>query len=137
MCIRDRQIIAQIKEAAENKAKIIVLPELCVTAYTCGDLFLQSALIDNAADAVFTIAEETKDLDILIAVGTPIGANNRLYNTAAVIKGGEILGFVTKTHIPNYSEFYEARHFASLKDNTSVRLRDRDYPCLLYTSRCV
>ncbi len=123
-----RQIIAQIKEAAENKAKIIVLPELCVTAYTCGDLFLQSALIDNAADAVFTIAEETKDLDILIAVGTPIGANNRLYNTAAVIKGGEILGFVTKTHIPNYSEFYEARHFASLKDNTSVRLRDRDYP---------
>lgn len=123
-----RQIIAQIKEAAENKAKIIVLPELCVTAYTCGDLFLQSALIDNAADAVFTIAEETKDLDILIAVGTPIGANNRLYNTAAVIKGGEILGFVTKTHIPNYSEFYEARHFASLKDNTSVRLRGRDYP---------
>lgn len=123
-----RQIIAQIKEAAENRAKIIVLPELCVTAYTCGDLFLQSALIDNAADAVFTIAEETKDLDILIAVGTPIGANNRLYNTAAVIKGGEILGFVTKTHIPNYSEFYEARHFASLKDNTSVRLRDRDYP---------
>lgn len=123
-----RQIIAQIKEAAENRAKIIVLPELCVTAYTCGDLFLQSALIDNAADAVFTIAEETKDLDILIAVGTPIGANNRLYNTAAVIKGGEILGFVTKTHIPNYSEFYEARHFASLKDNTSVRLRGRDYP---------
>lgn len=123
-----RQIIAQIKEATENKAKIIVLPELCVTAYTCGDLFLQSALIDNAADAVFTIAEETRDLDILIAVGTPIGANNRLYNTAAVIKGGEILGFVTKTHIPNYSEFYEARHFASLKDNTSVRLRDRDYP---------
>lgn len=123
-----RQIIAQIKEAAENKAKIIVLPELCVTAYTCGDLFLQSALIDNAADAVFTIAEETKELDILIAVGTPIGANNRLYNTAAVIKGGEILGFVTKTHIPNYSEFYEARHFASLKDNTSVRLRGRDYP---------
>ena len=123
-----RQIIAQIKEAAENKAKIIVLPELCVTAYTCGDLFLQSALIDNAADAGFTIAEETKELDILIAVGTPIGANNRLYNTAAVIKGGEILGFVTKTHIPNYSEFYEARHFASLKDNTSVRLRGRDYP---------
>ena len=123
-----RQILAQIKEATENKAKIIVLPELCVTAYTCGDLFLQSALIDNAADAVFTIAEETRDLDILIAVGTPIGANNRLYNTAAVIKGGEILGFVTKTHIPNYSEFYEARHFASLKDNTSVRLRDRDYP---------
>ncbi len=123
-----RQIIAQIKEAAENRAKIIVLPELCVTAYTCGDLFSQSALIDNAANAVFTIAEETKDLDILIAVGTPIGANNRLYNTAAVIKGGEILGFVTKTHIPNYSEFYEARHFASLKDNTSVRLRGRDYP---------
>lgn len=123
-----RQIIAQIKEATENKAKIIVLPELCVTAYTCGDLFLQSALIDNAADAVFTIAEETRDLDILIAVGTPIGANNRLYNTAAVIKGGEILGFVTKTHIPNYSEFYEARHFASIKDNTSVRLRGRDYP---------
>ncbi len=123
-----RQIIAQIKEAAENRAKIIVLPELCITAYTCGDLFSQSALIDNAANAVFTIAEETKDLDILIAVGTPIGANNRLYNTAAVIKGGEILGFVTKTHIPNYSEFYEARHFASLKDNTSVRLRGRDYP---------
>ncbi len=122
------QIIGTIKEAAGRKAKLIVLPELCITAYTCGDLFLQDALIRNSINSVFRIAEETKELDILIAAGTPLPLGGSLYNTAAVIKDGEVLGFVTKTHIPNYSEFYEARHFASLKENTTVTLRGKEYP---------
>ena len=123
-----KNIIEQIRQAAEHGAKLIVFPELCITAYTCGDLFLQSALISNAIDCVFKIADASAGLDILIAVGTPLPVNNSLCNAAAVIKDGEILGFATKTHIPNYSEFYEARHFAPLSVNTTVTLRGREYP---------
>ena len=122
------EIIRLVKEAAGNGTKIITLPELCVTAYTCGDLFLQDRLIKNAADAVFEIARRTSDLDILITVGVPIPLGGSLYNCAAVIKGGEVLGFASKTHIPNYSEFYEARHFAALDKNTTVTLNGREYP---------
>lgn len=122
------EIIKQIKSAAKSGAKLIVFPELCVTAYTCGDLFLQDRLIKNAIDAVFEIARGTRELDILIAVGTPVPLCGSLYNCAAVIKDGGVLGFVTKTHIPNYSEFYEARHFAALGENTVVTLNGAEYP---------
>lgn len=105
-------IIAQIKEAANNSAKLIVFPELSVTAYTCGDLFLQKSLIDSARDELLRIADETSDCDIISVVGLPVAVNQTLYNCAAVINKGEIKGLVPKMCIPNYAEFYEARHFA-------------------------
>ncbi len=123
-----KEIIKLTKRAAEAGAKVIVFPELCITAYTCGDLFLQDRLIKSACETVFEIAEATKDSDILIAAGVPIGLGGCLYNCASVIKGGEVLGFVTKSHIPNYSEFYEARHFVPLGENTEIVLKGKKYP---------
>lgn len=123
-----QQIIKQITEAAEHGAKVIVFPELCITAYTCGDLFLQDTLIKNALDAVFDIAEKTSKTDILIAVGLPLAVGSKLYNAAAVIKSGRILGFVTKSHLPNYSEFYEVRHFNTLDENTALFINGTEYP---------
>lgn len=110
------QIIAQIKEAEKNGASLVVFPELCVTGYTCSDLFLQSALLNAAKDAVKKIVFETAELDIISIVGTPIALRQSLFNCAVVIYKGKILGIVPKINIPNYSEFYEARHFTSGKD---------------------
>ncbi|MGN0150537.1 MAG: NAD(+) synthase [Clostridia bacterium] len=111
-------IIAQIKEAADNKAKLIVFPELSVTAYTCGDLFLQNSLIKSAESEILRIASQTKECDIISVVGFPFVVNQTLYNCAAVINKGYIKGIVPKMSIPNYSEFYEARHFAKGIQNT-------------------
>ena len=105
------QIIALMKEAAAQGVKVLALPELCITGYTCGDLFLQPTLLDGAERALGRILEETKELDLLTALGMPVRNNNKLYNCAVVIHKGIILGLVPKTHIPNYGEFYEARWF--------------------------
>ena len=107
------QIIALMKNAAEQGVKVLALPELCITGYTCGDLFLQDTLLQGAEDALGHILEQTKDLDMLTAVGLPVRGQNELYNCAAVISKGRILGLVPKNHIPNYGEFYEARWFTS------------------------
>ena len=107
------QIIALMKEAAAQGVKVLALPELCVTGYTCGDLFLQDTLLDGAERALERILEETKELDMLTAVGMPLRHEYELYNCAAVIHKGEILGLVPKTYLPNYSEFYEQRWFVS------------------------
>lgn len=105
------EICKKIEEACEKQAKIIVLPELCITGYTCGDLFLQEALLDKAKEQLVVIAEKTKETDAVIFVGLPIEREHKLYNAAAVIKGGEVLAFIPKRFIPAYSEFYETRHF--------------------------
>lgn len=110
------QIIFCVKEAYENGAALLVFPELCVTGYTCSDLFLQSTLLKAAEKAVKRIKEETKDLDIVFVVGVPIAVKQSLYNCGVVICKGEILGAVPKVNIPNYSEFYELRHFTSGKN---------------------
>lgn len=110
------QIIAQINEAEKNGAALIVFPELCVTGYTCSDLFLQSTLLKAAKDAVKKIVFETAELDIISIIGTPIALRQSLFNCAVVIYKGKILGIVPKINIPNYSEFYEARHFTGGKD---------------------
>lgn len=110
------RIIALAKEAAENDVSAAVFPELCITGYTCGDLFLHKALLESAEKALFRIAEETASLDMLIFVGVPVSFGGKLYNCAAAIKDGNILGLVPKINIPNYSEFYEARYFTSGKD---------------------
>lgn len=115
------KIISMAKEAAENGASLVVFPELCITGYTCGDLFLQRALLNSAEENLKVIIKETKELDCVILVGLPVRANSGLYNCAAVICHGDLLGLVPKKYIPNYSEFYELRHFTPAKDElTSI-----------------
>ena len=113
-----QKIIAMAKEAVENGASLVVFPELCITGYTCGDLFLQRALLNSAQENLKVIINETKELDCVILVGLPVRANSGLYNCAAVICHGDLLGLVPKKYIPNYSEFYELRHFTPAKDGS-------------------
>ena len=105
------QIIKQMDEAAEAGAKIIEFPKLCITGYTCSDLFLQDILLNSAKKALVEIAEHTKNLDALVFVGVPIAVGGELYNVAAALNHGNILGFTTKSFLPNYGEFYEMRQF--------------------------
>ena len=110
------EIIKQIEVASNNKIQIIVFPELCVTGYTCQDLFEQDTLLEEAENALNKILDYTNNLDIICIIGMPIKAENQLFNTAVVIQKGKILGIVPKTFIPNYGEFYEKRWFASSKN---------------------
>lgn len=105
------QICEKLREAYERRSKIIVFPELCITGYTCQDLFLEELLLREAMDALKKITEATEGEDALVFVGLPVVRHQKLYNVAAVLRDGEILGMVPKTYIPNYGEFYEARHF--------------------------
>ena len=105
------QIISLTREAAKNGSKLVVFPELCITGYTCGDLFLQQILLDGALQALRTILKETSNLSCICVVGLPIRHAGALYNCAAVCYQGSVLGIVPKQHLPNYGEFYEQRHF--------------------------
>lgn len=109
------EIIKQIEIASNNKIQIAVFPELCITGYTCQDLFEQDILLEEAERSLDKILEYTNNLDIICIIGMPIKAENQLFNTAVVIQKGRILGIVPKTFIPNYSEFYEKRWFTSSK----------------------
>lgn len=125
----EKLILEKIKEMAEGGAKIIVLPELCITSYDCRDLFWQEKLLNEAKKALISITEKTKDIDALIFVGLPMEINQKLYNIAAALNHGKILGLVPKTYIPNYNEFYEARHFTSGSSNVSyVNLNGESIP---------
>ena len=115
-------ICRAIGEACERKAKIIVFPELCVTGYTCGDLFTQDVLLEAARRALQHIAKYTEDKDILAFVGMPLAVRGKLYNTAAALNRGKILGFTTKTFLPNYAEFYEMRQFTPGPDQAGYIL---------------
>ncbi|MEA4933850.1 MAG: NAD(+) synthase [Lawsonibacter sp.] len=113
-CIYNAQQCVQLlRQGAEQGVKVLCLPELCLTGYTCGDLFLQDVLIRGAEVALCTVLEATKDLDLLAAVGLPVRHRGKLYNCAALLCRGELLGLVPKINLPNYTEFYEARWFAS------------------------
>ena len=107
------QICMLIDEAQEKSAKILVFPELCITGYTCGDLFYQELLLREAKKELLAIAKYTERKDCLVFVGLPLEHQGKLYNVAAAIAQGKVLGLVPKTHIPNYNEFYERRHFVS------------------------
>ena len=109
------QIVDLMRQADGLGVKILALPELCLTGYTCGDLFLQDTLLDAAEEGLRTVLEATEEMEILTALGMPVRNkwNSKLYNCAVLIQKGKILGVVPKSFIPNYGEFYEQRWFAS------------------------
>lgn len=106
------RVIDAARDAAGKGARLVVFPELCVTGYTCGDLFMQSALRSAAARAAERVAEECAETGAIVIVGLPVAAGDSLFNCAAVMFDGGIIAIIPKTFIPNYGEFYEARHFA-------------------------
>ncbi len=114
------RVLSLMKEAAQEGVSLVVFPELCVTGYTCGDLFAQELLARVSLAAVRLIAEKTRDLPVTGIVGFPFNFRNARYNCAAVISGGKVLGVVPKTNIPNYGEFYELRHFAPPPGETEL-----------------
>ena len=107
------EIIRLIHEMEKEHVKVMTFPELCITGYTCQDLFLQRRLLDSAWETLLKITKETADVDALVFIGVPFRNHGKLYNVAAVLNRGEIIGLVPKTYLPNYGEFYEQRHFAS------------------------
>ena len=107
-----QQTLACIREAAAQGVKLLVLPELGLTGYTCGDLFLQKTLLDGAEAALTMLLRETAELETVFAVGLPVAVGGRLYNCAALCAGGALLGLVPKTHLANYGEYSESRYFA-------------------------
>ena len=107
------EILKIIDETEKKGASVLVFSELTISGYTCGDLFLQQPLLTECKNQLLRIVKATKKKDMLVVVGCPIIVNQKLYNCAVVINRGEILGIVPKTHLPNYSEFYELRHFTS------------------------
>ena len=122
------EIIKMVREMEAEGAKVMVFPELCITAYTCGDLFWQENLLEEAKVQLVRIAEETADVDAIIFVGLPLEYKGKLYNVAAGLNYGEVLGFVPKTYLPNYNEFYEARYFTSGEDvDGTVTIRRSEY----------
>ena len=106
------EIERQIKKAAEIGCAAAVFPELCITAYTCGDLFREKLLLKQAEEVLKQMIYSTADLDILVAVGVPVAHKGKMYNCAAVFHKGRLLGLSSKKFIPNYSEFYEMRYFS-------------------------
>lgn len=116
-------IIEALRGAQAQGVKLAVFPELCLTGYTCGDLVMQQRLLDSAMQGLRSIMEASVDMDILFAVGLPMAINSKLYNVAAVIKGGELLGLVPKTYLADHGEFSESRYYApGPKENTTIIL---------------
>ena len=105
------QIFTMIREADKQGVKILALPELCLTGYTCGDLFLHDTLLEGAMEGLRTILKATSHLEILAVFGMPLRCAGKLYNCAVAIQKGEVLAVVPKTYLPNYGEFYEQRWF--------------------------
>lgn len=109
----EKEIESLIVQAEGKGVEIIVFPELCITSYTCQDLFSQQLLLENAEAALFRLLDVTRSLHVIAIVGMPVEVKSSLFNCAVVIQGGKILGLVPKTYLPNYKEFYEQRWFAS------------------------
>ena len=109
------EIIKLISAAAQKDVELLVFPELCITGYTCSDLFFQSSLLTAAEESLSAIAEASRGKNIVAVVGLPINIGNSLYNCSVAIYDGDILGAVPKTYIPNYGEYYEKRWFKSGK----------------------
>ena len=112
------EIIKKLDESVKNNTDVIVFPELCLTGYTCADLFFQKPLLNATNNAIKTLLEKSKNVSGIIIIGAPLDIQGQLYNCAVVINNGEVLGVVPKTFIPNYNEFYEKRWFNSANDLT-------------------
>lgn len=125
-----KEIIKEIKLLDKEGVQIVTFPELCITGYTCADLFSQDVLISKALDSLKKIIDETSKLDIISILGVPIVCDNQLFNTGVVINKGEVLGIVPKTYIPNYGEFYEKRWFSTSNTlrSKSIKLFGKDVP---------
>lgn len=124
------EIIKEINILAKEEVQIVTFPELCITGYTCADLFMQDILINSSLDGLKKIVNATKKVDTIVLVGCPLIHDNQLFNCAVAIQNGDILGIVPKTYIPNYGEFYEKRWFSSsisLKNKT-IKLFNKIYP---------
>lgn len=139
-------ILSLIRKAANEGVKLLCLPELCITGYTCGDLFLQDTLLNAAESALTFLLCETAELDILFTVGLPVKQDGTLFNCAAVCCRGELLALVPKTHIPNYGEFYELRWFSpALESCRPLRFAGRQsiigknivFPCKSISGLCL
>ncbi|MBR0049400.1 MAG: NAD(+) synthase [Prevotella sp.] len=113
-----QQIESLIAQAEGQGVEIMVFPELALTGYSCQDLFKEQLLVDKAEEALLVLLDFTRKLDIIVIVGMPVQIGGLLYNCAAVVQGGQLLGIVAKTYLPNYGEFYEKRWFASAQDMT-------------------
>ena len=123
------QTFTMMRQAEKAGVKLLVLPELGLTGYSCGDLFYQETLLRGAEEALTTVLEATRNLEVVTAVGMPLQKDNKLYNCAVIIQKGQVLGVVPKTHLPNYSEFYEKRQFAAAPaENTTVTLLGKSVP---------
>lgn len=123
-CSYNVQQIESLIAMAEGKGvEVIVFPELCITGYTCQDLFKQTLLLEQAETSVLMLLDFTRKLDIISIVGVPVVVGDLLLNCAAVIQKGDLLGLVPKTYLPNYSEFYEKRWFASSQDLQPYEIR--------------
>ena len=111
-----QQIESLIAQAEDRGVEIIVFPELCITGYSCQDLFKEQLLLDHAEEGVVRLLDFTRKLNTIVIVGLPVVVNGLLYNCAAVLQSGTLLGIVPKVYLPNYGEFYEKRWFASSQD---------------------
>lgn len=121
-----KKIMEKIEEAEKERAVVVVFPELCITGYTCGDLFFQEPLLEEAQQVLIQIAEDTAGKNMLVFVGLPIAYRGKLYNVAAALSNGVILGLVPKQCIPAYNEFYETRHFAEgMEEPVDVILNEK------------
>ena len=132
-------ILAEMEDAKKKGVQILVFSELTISSYTCGDLFLQGPLLREAKKGLLRVAEASKGSDMVVVVGVPYAVDQKLYNCAAVIQDGMILGLVPKQYLPNYSEFYEARHFArGSKKVRMITIGDQEVPFgtnLLFTCK--
>ena len=108
-----RQVVDLIAQAAERRAVVVLFPELCLSAYSCEDLFHQGALLEACRGALSNVLEASRHLSIVAVVGMPLVVDQLLYNCAVVVCRGQVLGVVPKTYLPGYREFYEPRQFAS------------------------
>ncbi len=123
------EIIGIAKDANVKGVKVLVFPELCITSYTCGDMFFSNVLLDGAHRALEQYIEDTKDFDMLSIVGLPIFHESKIYNCAAVVKSGELLGVVAKSNLPTYGEFYEGRYFVPCpNENMTYYFNGKEVP---------
>ena len=123
------RILSLMNRAAEDGVRLLCLPELCITGYTCGDLFLQDTLLKEAGDALSHLVGKSSEIPVITAAGVPLSHGGKLFNAAAVFGRGKLLGFVPKTYIPNYNEFYELRHFSPApRETLTVNFRGSEVP---------